>query len=395
MKMNKIIIVVVIIAVILLGILFYKYIHHKENLNEIIYGGEGPGVVELNKSKINSTSIEFSEIVLSETLSRINKSGDVEYNIRDLSRFGGLVLGKLKDTSSIKIYGNNYLVKTSIYPRYFSDGLLDGMNVLLHNKNIKSVICQSEFPTNVYGNEIEIFSTKLEKHFDESVKRIYSISRINNDIIIYKDFKRNPAFKSLGGKDISKHKFVFLEFSYNDFSDNYKIYIPRIFNEIHTETLKILNHILSDTSNTQIYVLRYSLEGDKYDERKFNIHIETDLKTIYGGKMKYYISSTFDTINIPPTQFSLDMDEFLLINKDDLFYHVQIEHSENEDRHKSNIIESLMRNWKLLGWKNGDLHRIISNTLGYKNINYMSDVDDKTNLAFRIANTEYFDAYIA
>lgn len=433
MSVIPIIITIIIIILIFLGI--FWLIHNKSKPSESIkiIGGEGPKIESYSDDEVKLLS--FTEQVLFDTLS-IESDDSIVYNYVDIQSLTGQTWRKFKDFISIKVGNKFYMIHKNLEPKLFSDSLLDGINLCIHVPEIKYVIAMNEFPsikliypslsnysdilrktkfkeTCEYMNN-SLSQPKLLKKNDldkldmlklvlnNKIEPSFDLSDIKsgNNIMCYiengnsiKQIKITNSLKYGIRNEVNKQIFVFLEFSYENFSESKKHLVQKLFLQIHKITKSLLKRIIEDINHTHIYVFRFVLHDDKF----------SDVETIKfnnfwfdGRKIIYYVED-FDNpgksmikypINIPDTKISFDMDEYLFIETSNFNYHIQIEHSENSSRHKSNLVEFLLRTFNYFGYPNESLKELL------KNINYNLDnlnKDISIFSPFRISNPNYFN----
>lgn len=396
----KISIIVIIIVIILVLSFFIYFILRKNKYNQeyLIKGGEAFGITRIsNDNNERKIIYQYSQDVLDETFHRFNSKGEMFYNKRDLNNFLGLAVGKMRNHCIIPFNNERYLIRNMIYPKFFSDALLDGINIMVKNENIEYVITQNEFPSNVYFNDNYIDNIRSRIANKDQSNKLSILKSCRKDFYSeftdfelqeMKDKHINPyhnhnlfeydAIKLIdNGDEIFvgdlKHKFIFLEYSYKGFEDDLKYLILRYFEEIHRHTESFINQIINDSNSNDIILARFVFNNTLPEDITIHkpgieklsapdIVIKTELsgfnfdknliKSSTNGHISHNIreENIFKQINIPSTVNSFEMDEFLLIKSRNVIYHIQIEHSEGLSDHKSNIVEFLLRTYKLL-WK--------------------------------------------
>lgn len=331
----KIIAIIIIIIVIIIISALLIYIFTRKSKKEEIYkitGGEGP-LVEMfhqNEKQKQSRILSFSEQAIQE----IPGDNDVEIlsiDVRDLKSIQGLTLGKLKEYATAYMDRISFIVPSIIFPKYFSDSLLDGISIMINNARISQIMTLNEFSSlNLIYPDLEnsnlaacdMFIAKYKTNIDkisneqsfnnfieqiknkpsaEDLKLIKTITignkpRINTLGFINHIFKtesgnndkvflvRNPDLdsnmihiKSSANKYsmLKNQKFIFLEFSYTTFEKNL---IFRLFDEIHGITQETINYIIGmDDENyvneliDRIILNSYSLNRDLDEFRKTSI----------------------------------------------------------------------------------------------------------------------------
>lgn len=400
--MNSIIIIVIVIIVCVLIFWLWKYCQTNKN-NYIpmkITGGEGSQIIGY-KDK-DTRILSFSEQVISE----MNDSGTTplinSFDYGYFKDFTGQSLGKFKNYSNA-YYGNeSYIIMKNTEPKLFSDALLDGVNILRKINEIQYVVTMNEFPSikliypelpNVLGknknfdaddelNLINFLEDKTLINRKIDFQQILNAKSGNNKMhFIENDFGGNVVHfhdnldHHLFNNNMDKQIFIFIEFSYNNFIGKNKFQIHPLYLQIHSHTLKLLKRIINYPFKQSLYVFRFVIDDNKFIDPSgivFNyFEVEqVDVPKIIGTtEISYYIEN-FDNsnksypINIPDTTISFDMDEYLMINYENLNFHVQIEHSENLSKHKSNLVEFLIRSFNLLNYSSSDLLKFL------KHINY-------------------------
>lgn len=445
MKMNKIvIIVIVIIAIIVLCGLIYFILRDNSKVSEMYYikGGEGPGIINY-RNKIPKI-LSFSEQAIQQIhpIQNIKDDSILTLNQRDLRSFDGLTLGKFKEYGTVFIHGNCYLIPRNIEPRYFSDSLFDGIEIMLNNKNVKQIMALNEFPSinliypkvnpvcNILGNKgqtellmklidnsetINKFKDNLLIATEELLKILFNdlSPNINNVEFLSniidttagnnsKYYLENGDEKikiipslSINPKFISNQKFIFIEFSYTSPSDEAKFYIFRLFDEIHKITHETINYIINN-STSNINCIRLVLPiGKSWNNKSFkNVDEFKDkfqANTLKDISINYYVEDFDDNIHdiiIPDTKISFGLDEYLMIQTSNTIYHVQVEHSENGSSHKSNMVEFLMRMWNIFEYDNKSLYDLLVK------FNYsLNEFEGKINAlsVFNISNKKFIE----
>lgn len=356
--------VIVLISILLVGIICYIIFKKSKNKNyntEKLYGGDGLSVSNYGKVSMKR-NLSCSEQVLSQTKHR-SWNSYVSYEIRYLKYFTGQCLMKFKDNATMSYSDGLYLVSAHVKPKFISDSLLDGINLYLLNDKINQIFTKNEMRSDVMlDSSVKINDTPsspylLSSKDDLKINIQCMENNINNIIEIYKNLQPVP--------DI----YVYLEFCYGDFKYS-KFPLLCLYNEIHDLTLNILNQITGENIHPQrVYVLRYVI-NDNSETLNYN-NVKFKNKNISYITINYYdedVDNKFDTINIPSTKEYFKMDEFLLINTDKFNFHIQIEHSENMEKHKSNLVEFILRIGKIFGLSNEELVEFIR-LFGYEFIN--------------------------
>lgn len=132
-----------------------------------------------------------------------------------------------------------------------------------------------------------------------------------------------------------------------------------LFAIVHKHTNIILNQIIEEQQSNEvkkesdvcIYCYRFQLES-KEGIKKELLNLDTidrDTMVTYTLDGRTVIIDVFDeckyeTVEIPKTSSEFSYDEQLFLLIDGYNYNVQIEHSENGSKHKSNFVEFLARN---------------------------------------------------
>lgn len=372
------ILIIIIIILILIFVLLYKLLHkNKNNEMEIIYGGEGPKGINYRNNK-DEHIIQPSELVLSQTRAK-TINNNIYYNKSDLKYFMGQSFSKFKDMNSIMLNNYSYLISKNIQPKFFSDSLLDGIG-LAKLLNYSTILTKCEMPTN----------TSINEGMLKNPNNLSSIIERDEDDIIISDFdstKFGKKFKS------SKPEInIYIEFCYNNFTND-KFKIIDLYPKIHLATISIIEKIIkANPINNDVYIFRYLIDKDGLTNKT-----DFDKTVIFNNVNFHYYDENdgrFDTIIIPPTENVFFMDEFLLVNYNNQNFNIQIEHSENMEMHKSNLVEFLMRMGDKFDISNDDLFKLIR-SFGYltnmeKTIKLSlntSNVIDPDNLCYKLIKT--------
>ena len=263
--------------------------------------------------------------------------------------------------------GNNLITFYYTDPENFAliDDFKDSCEKIINDENMESST-----------EEIEELSSKRPPKLDgSSLFDDYTQFKINDKK--FNIIKFNPYILNNSSKNIFNIKYysnkknvdIFLDFSYGDNQN-----IELNFYNIHKFTYLILNKIINylDSSSSKIndytfiigLLMTKNIEWNKLfealeDDFQFkeneiltnklikSLLIEKNNSQFYLLNFNNYdksptnLSSTKQIV-IPPSK-SFDMDEFLRIATDKLVMNIQIEHSEEYFRHKSNIVEFIMR----------------------------------------------------
>lgn len=130
---------------------------------------------------------------------------------------------------------------------------------------------------------------------------------------------------------------VFLEFVYGKFDDNSIGY-----RNIHKTTENILKHIFSSREThpeLQIVIIRL------YVENNGNV-VDFNMPDLDDTNMLLDTGREFQNIVIPSTKKEFKYDEYIDATSNGINYHIQIEHSEGLQKHKSNLVEFVLRQHK-------------------------------------------------
>lgn len=176
----------------------------------------------------------------------------------------------------------------------------------------------------------------------------------------------NPCFTN---------KSVFIDFIYK------KAGVNMAYKPIHQRTTEILKWIIDNSSNFDIAIVRLCVTNDGVvdaftppvisiiESEDQKIRIATRDRVHEENVLGEGIRDNFKRVRVPKTSmtspFSYD-EGLLLADPNNLRYDIQIEHSEDVGRHKSNIIEFLMRSLLRRNFKNKvSIKNYIHNTLNY------------------------------
>lgn len=346
-----VIVIIVLVVLVLVGLLVFLLLRKNKENPEIIYGGEGIPIEYENNGRIDRTNITFSEMVVEEQrknlelVNIVNKPSSIAHFFEDTVK-------KCELFSKIMYRGGNGFIIQNTFPKYFSDALVDGILLFVNNDNkIDRIICKNEFPSeNIYNPEL--------------------IGKINEGFIDYS--KNNPSFLLQSNKNlvsIEKNKelesvenrqniYIFIEFSYPS-SINRKFFVQR-YKSIHARTCKTISSVIQNSAKSlyknQIYLIR--IENDKLEKpvvlKEFKLNDNT---MIYKNNWN---DSKYMSLNIPKTEKSFDMDEFLIAQSKDMNYLIQVEHSEGEGNHKSNMVEFILRTCNYLKISVDDTFKIVN-----------------------------------
>lgn len=150
---------------------------------------------------------------------------------------------------------------------------------------------------------------------------------------------------------------IYLEYSYGKSRK-----VNSLYPLIHKHTINILHEILIHhqsrikSNNVNIYCLRFQMETKDVDDPTSELKAPShDFKELLhiplisninneNIDVFFYDQCHYKNIRIPNTTSEFSYDEQLYFQLDEEKYSVQIEHSENGLRHKSNMIEFLARN---------------------------------------------------
>ena len=130
---------------------------------------------------------------------------------------------------------------------------------------------------------------------------------------------------------------VFLEFVYEKFDDNSVAY-----RNIHQTTENILKHICDTREKhpeLQIAIIRL------YVENNGNV-VDFNMPDLDNTNMLLDTGRGFQNIVIPSTKKEFKYDEYIDATSKGNNYHIQIEHSEGLQKHKSNLVEFILRQHK-------------------------------------------------
>lgn len=268
------------------------------------------------------------------------------------------------------------LVGSNLYNDYTQFKINDKkFNIIKFNRYILNNSSKNIFDIKYYSNKknVDIFldfsygdNQNIELNFYDIHKFTYLILKKiidyletptsnNNDYtfiigLLMKDVKWNDLFNALN------------QFRFNEKSTN-----------------ELIKSSLIEKENFQFYLLNFN-NYDKSPNDKSN-KLSTKPSTNQSTNQSTEQSKN-KSIVIPPSE-SFDMDEFLRIATDKLVMNIQIEHSEEYFRHKSNIVEFIMRilNQKISEDKQIDIFKEILNFFGFGDSNFNLKFEDNSFIA--------------
>ena len=273
---------------------------------------------------------------------------------------------ELKNFTELLKLSSSELVKNSSYEfkdmkvtidkmneaHLISDANIDLVGLLMTNDN-------SEFKVNKALGVCEWHGdiSKAEKKefftFYERNKPIRFEKSGNKDASKYNNLDEIEPYKSL--VPVNKHLKLYIEFSYGN---NEKA--SEIYNKIHLYTIQLIKRIIEELdfeiAEQIIYFVRLAYKNENVDKAiddvikdvtSYRPELKKDLtknSIIIIGKD--YVGYSNVVIPNTSTEFSYDEDIMLEIKKDDreYFVDIQIEHSEGNGSHKSNLVEFISRN---------------------------------------------------
>lgn len=343
--MNAITIIVIVIVVLLIGGLVFLLIRKNKENPEIIYGGEGMPVSYGQGSNSGQINMTFSEMVLEEKRKYLDKITIKNEEIEDIFKNS---IRKYSSLGLVKYRNEDGFINQNMFPRYFSDALLDGL-LISRKSGIENVICKNEFPS----------KNTFNMNKDEINNGFVGYSTSNTSFLIKNEsgsitIRQNNTLEKLKDKNI----YIFIEFSYpsslhrKEFIKGYEL--------IHQKTSEIINSIINCSTkqleDAQIYLIRIEFK---------NIESKFSLSKFTVGENVAILKNNWDEVEymklvIPPTTESFDMDEFLIAQTSDTNYLIQVEHSEGNGNHKSNMVEFILRTCRYLKISVDDTFTIVN-----------------------------------
>ena len=259
---------------------------------------------------------------------------------------------ELSSKRSPKLYGSSLPNEENDYTQFKIND--KKFNIIKFNRKILNNSSKNIFNIKYYSNKKNIdifldFSYGENQNIELNFYKIHEFTYlILNKIIDYLEISssNNNNYTFIIGllmKDIEWDNLI------NNALKNFQ------FNENEKSTNELIKSLLIEKNNFQFYLLNFN----NYDELPKNLSTKPSTKPIV----------------IPPSE-SFDMDEFLRIATDNLVMNIQIEHSEEYFRHKSNIVEFIMRilNQKISEKNQIDIFKKILHFFGFG--------DSKFNLEF-------------
>lgn len=340
MKICLIIIILIVIIVILSFILWkffprHKYTEKSQDLetdrNSIptITGGEGIGLSFGNETENNKKNVTFSDLAIEKyrTNNRLTNTG---FDMSEIPSILDSSIECYRNFGTMNYEGRDYYICQNIEPKFVSDSLLDGLLMIQHPE-IKNIFGKNEFKTfRLRTNEFRDGFFKDEKH-----NQPFQLQNIDSEVRLIKNFNYEKRSKI----DIN----VFIEFTYPNGLK--KVRVLNLYREIHEKTKEILTQIieLSKIYNKYklMFIIRIDIENLDYLRFMTEFYPEDKLVIIHND----WRMSRYMTLNIPNSA-TFGMDEFLIIETSNDNFYIQIEHSEDLGRHKSNLIEFVLRNCK-------------------------------------------------
>lgn len=230
-----------------------------------------------------------------------------------------------------------------------------------------------------------------QKILNDSSKNIFNIKYYSNkkNVDIFLDFSYGD------NQNIELNFYKIHEFTYlilnkiidyletpSSNKNDYTFIIGLLMRKIEWNNLfNALNQFQFNKKSTNELIKSLSIEKENFQFYLLNFN-NYDKSPTDQSKNKLTDQSKNKSIVIPPSE-SFDMDEFLRIATDKLVMNIQIEHSEEYFRHKSNIVEFIMRilNQKISENDQIDIFKEILNFFGFGNSNFNLKFEDNSFIA--------------
>ena len=179
--------------------------------------------------------------------------------------------------------------------------------------------CLDSLPESYYSNRLLDVARAID--INESLPRDIQLNAIIGLQQALQTFKTNKSKPSVH---------IYIEYSYNK-EGAYELY-----SRIHRHTLSVLSYLLTkDIEENDIYCYRFKSPTDKYKT--------IEPITIKSHRIYVYDECNYSIVQIPNTTTSFAYDEQLFVHSNNINYSIQIEHSEDGSKHKSNFVEFLAR----------------------------------------------------
>lgn len=225
-------------------------------------------------------------------------------------------VNELKNRSQIEINNLIFNISTLHRASYISDANIDLL--YLYYKNLIHSgygVCEYNFLSSsdkLPDCQNNLISVYENNEFSIKNKLDFELGKINNENIQ-----------------------VYIEFAYSNFND-----ISNAYHMIHLKTNEVFEEIIENQDNYKRFIYRFQVD-DNSIKLINKIYIQSD-KLINSIQT----NDKFTNIIIPETQANSgsNFDEFLHFESiNGKIFDIQIEHSEGLDKHKSDILEFILR----------------------------------------------------
>ena len=179
--------------------------------------------------------------------------------------------------------------------------------------------CLDSLPSKYYSDRLLDVANAIS--FNDSLSKRAHLNAVIGLQQSLQTFKTNKSKPSIH---------VYIEYSYNK-EGAYELY-----SSIHMHTLSVLRYLLlKEVEEQDVYCYRFKSSTDAYQA--------IEPITIHGRRFFVYDECEYSIVQIPKTTESFAYDEQLFANSKEHNYSIQIEHSEDGPKHKSNFVEFLGR----------------------------------------------------
>ena len=378
-------IIIIILVLFCLFILTFKFVSYKLN------GGEYLNCYYVENNKTININPTVSQLVIYNEKYDIkpyfNDEISYEEKVRKLDEFIDRCVKFNRKQATIYYNDRELRISSLSTARLISDANIDLLGTILLNNGgfiVKNGfgICEWHGDSK-YGERSEIFTI-----YDGDISYLTSNKCYDKDknIFIYEE-----PIKSL--IETNKKLSIYLEFSYKDGEK-----FENLYKKIHKRTCELINEIineieLEDDDEKVICFIRLVVQEDGEISRlEFEPSRRENRYVMRRGDGKRMLiigfdKSNFNTVVVPATksEFSYDEEINLYIEKNGRRYVIdlQIEHSEGEESHKSNLVEFIGRNVSQYASSPEDIRRCFRKLTNYnfKNNCFVCSLSSKKSIS--------------